>query len=90
MENSSNYGYDSSPVDNEDHTPDLPLDRQIRLATGLQYDWNENVTIGGAYTYIDLGDAEIDQQGGPLQGNLKGDYKTNHVHTLALNLIWRF
>lgn len=84
------FAYDSSPVDDEDRTPDMPLDRQIRLATGLQYDWNENVTIGGAYTYIDLGDAEIDQQGGPLQGNLKGDYKTNHVHTLALNLIWRF
>ncbi len=84
------FAYDSSPVDDEDRTPDMPLDRQIRLATGLQYDWNENVTIGGAYTYIDLGDAEIDQQGGPLQGNLKGDYKTNHVHTLALNLVWRF
>lgn len=84
------FAYDSSPVDDEDRTPDMPLDRQIRLATGLQYDWNENVTIGGAYTYIDLGDAEIDQQGGPLQGNLKGDYKNNHVHTLALNLIWRF
>lgn len=84
------FAYDSSPVDDEDRTPDMPLDRQIRLATGLQYDWNENVTIGGAYTYIDLGDAEIDQQGGPLQGNLKGDYKTNHVNTLALNLIWRF
>lgn len=84
------FAYDSSPVDDEDRTPDMPLDRQIRLATGLQYDWNENVTIGGAYTYIDLGDAEINQQGGPLQGNLKGDYKTNHVNTLALNLIWRF
>lgn len=84
------FAYDSSPVDDEDRTPDMPLDRQIRLATGLQYDWNENVTIGGAYTYIDLGDAEIDQQGSPLQGNLKGDYKTNHVNTLALNLIWRF
>lgn len=84
------FAYDSSPVDDEDRTPDMPLDRQIRLATGLQYDWNENVTIGGAYTYIDLGDAEIDQQGGALQGNLKGDYRTNHVHTLAFNLIWRF
>jgi len=82
--------YDSSPVDDEDRTPDMPLDRQIRLGTGLQYDWNENVTLGAAYTYIDLGEAEIDQQGGPLQGNLKGDYKTNHVHILALNLIWRF
>jgi long-chain fatty acid transport protein len=84
------FAYDSSPVDDEDRTPDMPLDRQIRLGTGLQYDWNENVTLGAAYTYIDLGEAKIDQQGGALQGNLKGDYKTNNVHILALNLIWRF
>ena len=48
------------------------------------------MTLGAAYTYIDLGDAEIDQEGGALQGDLKGDYKTNHIHALALNLIWRF
>jgi len=84
------FAYDSSPVNDKDRTVDMPLDRQIRLGTGLQYDWNENVTVGGAYAYVDLGDADIDQQGGILQGNVKGDYKTNHVHTLALNLIWRF
>ena len=84
------FAYDSSPVDDEDRTPDMPLDRQIRIGTGVQYDWNENVTLGGAYTFIDLGDAKIDQQGGMLQGNLKGDYKTNNLHALALTLVWRF
>jgi len=68
----------------------MPLDRQIRIGTGLQYEWNENVNLGGAYTFVDLGDAKIDQQGGQLQGDLKGDYKTNHLHALALNLTWRF
>ncbi len=60
------FAYDSSPVDDKDRTVDMPLDRQIRLGTGLQYDWNENVILGGAYTYVELGDAEVDQQGGPL------------------------
>jgi long-chain fatty acid transport protein len=58
------FAYDSSPVDKKDRTPDMPLDRQIRLGTGLQYNWNQNVTLGAAYTYVDLGDARIDQQGG--------------------------
>ncbi|UCF95457.1 MAG: transporter [Desulfobacterales bacterium] len=84
------FAYDSSPVDDKDRTPDMPLDRQIRLGTGLQYNWNQNVTLGAAYTYVDLGDAKIDQQGGPLQGVLKGDYKTDNMHVVALNLIWRF
>jgi long-chain fatty acid transport protein len=84
------FAYDSSPVDRDDRTPDVPVDRQIRYATGLQYDWGENVTLGAAYEYLDAGDAKIDQEGGPLQGDLKGDYKTNEIHFINLNLIWRF
>jgi long-chain fatty acid transport protein len=84
------FAYDSSPVDDDDRTPDVPLDRQIRYATGLQYDWGKNVTLGAAYEYLDAGKAKIDQQGGPLQGDLKGDYKRNEIHFINLNLIWRF
>jgi len=84
------FAYDSSPVDDDDRTPDAPLDRQIRYATGLQYDWGENITLGAAYEYLDAGKAKIDQQGGPLQGDLKGDYQSNEIHFINLNLIWRF
>jgi long-chain fatty acid transport protein len=76
-------------MDDKDRTPDLPLDRQIRLETGMQYDWNEDLTLGAAYAYIDAGKAKIDQEGGLLQGEFKGDFKTNHIHTIAVNLIWR-
>jgi len=48
------------------------------------------MTVGTAYEYLDAGDAEIDQEGGPLQGPLKGDYDTNAIHFLAVNLIWKF
>jgi long-chain fatty acid transport protein len=83
--------YDTSPVDGDDQrTPDLPLDRQIRVGTGLQYDWNEDVTVGAAYEYLDAGKAKIDQEGGPLQGPLKGDYDPNVIHFFAVNIIWKF
>jgi long-chain fatty acid transport protein len=82
--------YDTSPTDEDTRTPDLPLDRQIRIGTGIQYDWNQNVTVGAAYEYLDAGEAEIDQAGGPLQGPLKGDYDTNVIHFFAVNLIWKF
>jgi len=68
----------------------MPLDRQIRLGTGLQYNWNQNVTLGAAYTHVDLKDAKIDQTDGPRQGTLKGHYKRDNMHVAALNLIWRF
>ena len=84
------FAYDSSPVDDKDRTPDMPLDRQLRFGTGLQYDWNKDITVGVAYEYFDAGDAEINQQGGPLQGSLEGDYKTNEIHFFNATLIWRF
>jgi long-chain fatty acid transport protein len=82
--------YDTSPVDEDTRTPDLPLDRQIRIGTGIQYDWNEDVTVGVAYEYLDAGKAKIDQEGGNLQGSLKGDYDPNAIHFFAVNLIWKF
>ena len=83
--------YDTSPVDDADQlSPDLPLDRQIRIGTGIQYDWSDDVTVGVAYEYTDLGEAEIDQEGGPLQGPFKGDYDPNAIHFFAVNLIWKF
>jgi long-chain fatty acid transport protein len=82
--------YDTSPTDEDTRSPDLPLDRQIRIGTGIQYDWNKDITVGAAYEYMDAGEAEIDQEGGPLQGPLKGDYDTNAIHFFAVNLIWKF
>ena len=40
--------------------------------------------------FIDLGNTRINQQGGPLQGDLQGEYGTNQAHVLAVNLIWKF
>jgi len=77
---------DTSPTDVDTRTPDLPLDRQIRIGTGMRYDWNKGVTVGVAYEYLDAGEAEIDQDGGHLQG----EYDTNAIHFFGVNLIWKF
>jgi hypothetical protein len=37
---------DTSPADEGIRTPGLPLDWQIRIGTGIQYDWNKDVTKG--------------------------------------------
>ena len=76
--------YDTSPVDADDRTADMPIDRQIRLACGVQYEYSDNVTLGTQFEYIDMGDAEIE---GVL---LNGDYKTNEIYVLAINVNWKF
>jgi long-chain fatty acid transport protein len=37
--------FDTSPFDSEDHTPDMPIDRQIRYATEVQYNWSDRLRL---------------------------------------------
>jgi long-chain fatty acid transport protein len=86
---SAGFAYDSSPSDASNRSPDLPFDRNFRYAAGVQYDWSKNLTLGLAYEFIDLGSANINKQGF-LRGNLVGDYSTNNVNIVNVNLIYRF
>jgi long-chain fatty acid transport protein len=82
--------YDSAMVDNSNRKAWLPMDRQIRLGLGTQYQWNEDVTVGFAYEYADLGQNKLRQQGGPLQGELKGNYSSFNANFFDVTLIWKF
>ena len=78
------FAYDTSPVDSEDRTPDLPVDRQIRFAVGAEYPFSPTMTIGGSFVYTDLGDAEIDRT------FLKGDYDENSFLFFGLYSKWKW
>lgn len=83
--------HDTSPIDKaENRTPDIPFDRIWRFASGLNYQWKENISVGIAYEYMDLGSAEIDVTGNPVRGDLKGEYETNAVHFFAANFNMTF
>jgi len=76
--------YDTSPVDDEDRTIDMPLDRQIRYATGVQYAVNENQTVGLSYTFVDLGRAAVDQSYDMIGQRMSGDFNHNFLHIFTL------
>ena len=78
------FAYDTSPVDSDDRTPDMPIDRQIRYATGAQYKWSDRLSTGAQFVYADYGKAKIDND------LLKGDYKRNDLFFFALNANWKF
>jgi long-chain fatty acid transport protein len=85
------FGYDSSPISSsKDRTPLLPLDETYRYATGVQYDWTKDFSVGAAYTLIYAGKAEVNRAGGPLTGELKGEYDTNFIHAFNMNFVYRF
>ncbi len=77
--------YDTSPVSDGDRTAYLPMDRQIRYALGAQYQWNERVKVGGAFEFIDLGDARIDDP-----AILTGEYEDNHIIMFAAYFSYQF
>jgi long-subunit fatty acid transport protein len=70
-------------------TPTAPFDENFRYGVGLQYDWSDRLTVGAAYEFLDLGEAEIANLRRPA-GTLQGEYSSNYVHFVALNVIWKF
>jgi long-chain fatty acid transport protein len=85
------FGYDTSPTNSSsERSPILPLGATYRYATGVQYDWNRDFSIGVAYTLIDAGNAKVNQTGGPFRGDLEGDYDPNIIHAFNLNVVYRF
>jgi long-chain fatty acid transport protein len=66
------------------------MDRQFRLGTGIQYSFNEDITVGAAYEYMNAGDADLDRERGPLAGRIQGDYQSNDFHFFNVNFSWRF
>ena len=77
--------YDTSPVTDRHRSAYLPMDRQIRYAIGAQHQLTENIKAGGAFEYIDLGKAKIDD---PTL--LTGEYKENRIFALVFNLNYTF
>jgi len=68
----------------------MPVDRQLRYGTGIQYQINRDITAGAAWEFMDAGPAPYSARRGPLAGTLQGHYSTDYLNFLALNVIWKF
>ena len=69
--------------------PSLPLDRQLRYGTGIQYEINDEFTVGIANEVLNGGSAPYDVKRGPLAGRLQGDFSSNIIDFLGINLVWK-
>lgn len=86
---SAGFGYDSSSVSETNRSAVLPIDRQLRYATGIEYEINQRMTAGAAWEFADAGPAPLTNNRGPLAGTLQGHYSTNYLNFIALNLNWK-
>jgi len=85
------FGYDTSPTSSSSRrSPTLPLGATFTYSAGVQYDWNEDLSVGAAYALVDAGSAKVNRSGGPLKGDLEGEYDTNFIHAFNVNVVYRF
>jgi long-chain fatty acid transport protein len=87
---SAGFAYDSSPVSQANRNAVLPIDRQLRCRTGVQYEITRDVTAGAAWEFMDAGPGPFSNTRGPLAGTLRGHFSTNYLNFVALNVAWKF
>ena len=75
--------YDTNPVDKEDRTADMPMDRQVRYALGAGYNPSDKLSIGAELVYADYGSAKIDAMG------YGGEYDSNDIIFFSVNANWK-
>jgi hypothetical protein len=78
------FAYDTSPVDAEDRTPELPIDRKFAMQQACNINGAKMYHLGGQSVYADYGDAKIKND------LLKGDYERNDIFFLAFSVNWKF
>jgi long-chain fatty acid transport protein len=79
--------YVSSAVDDDDRTPDIPVDEQWRLSLGVENEVSGRFRWGAVYTYAYLGDNEIDATN--FAGRVVGDYDSP-FHVIGAYGTWAF
>jgi long-subunit fatty acid transport protein len=80
--------YDTSPVDEDDRTTDMPMDEQIRYAIGADYLRDSGMKVSGSLVYADYGDAEIENSGDLGLTGFSGEYQTNEIWFASLSFNW--
>lgn len=83
--------YDTNPVDKTDRTADMPLDRQVRYAFGVEHTPSQGPSIAGSLVYADYGSATIESDGLGGDGGLtgfSGDYGSNDIIFFSISARW--
>ena len=79
----SGVAYDTDPAEDRYRVPVLPVDEQLRLSGGLTYDLDSGSALGLSISWIELGDAGIENESDA--GVFSGSYDENRLIVVGLN-----
>lgn len=75
--------YDTSAFKNKDRTTAIPVDEQVRFSVGAQHDLSDALTLGGSFTYVNLGAGEV------RNPTVVGDYKNNDLFIFGATIAFK-
>ena len=81
--------YDEAAVKVDYRTPRVPDSRRIWYSTGLEYQYNENLTFDMGFTYIQAKEAKIDIDNSTTSRGVTAEYE-NSVKMWGLSLNYKF
>ena len=80
--------YDSSPVEDEHRTIDLPFDEQYKLSGSYSWKSSEKLAYSVGSTLAYLGEGKIDQVAQGMR--MAGEFDNNYILMLGGTLLYRF
>jgi hypothetical protein len=81
--------YATSPTKDSRRNIALPFDRVISFGAGLELPCFGFVCHTNL-SYVDLGDGDVSEDGGPLLGSIDGSFSTNWAVALDFQITMRF
>ena len=84
----SGFAYDSSMVSAANRSLVLPVGATYKWDLGANWLMSEKVKLGFSYEVSYMGDMSVNQNRGPLAGQVTGAYKDAMIHFFAFTLNW--
>lgn len=84
--------FDQTPVSDYTRTPRIPDSDRIWYSGGVEYKYNDSITINGGYSYIRAEHSKVNLKGvgaDATRGDMTAKYKGN-IHLFALSLNYNF
>jgi len=84
----SGLSYDSSMVSAANRSVAMPVGATYKWGLGANWLKSPNVKLGFSYEVAYMGDMSVNQNRGPLAGQLTGAYKDAMMHFFAFTMNW--
>jgi long-chain fatty acid transport protein len=82
------FSYDTSMSTGSTRPINIPMGAMYRYGLGFKYQKSEDLLLGGGLSFFWEGDLEVKQAGGPVAGQVSGQYENVYISFLSFYVQW--